>query len=109
MIKFLFGASLACSALVAAAQTFVVPPELWDRPRSARAVLDQPAIREAVNACLARPGSRVVMHHGAGQVSALLAEEMRSWLMALAVDAGRIVLRGDLRPSEPLQLEVIRD
>ena len=99
-------AGLACAALSAAAQTFTVPSELWDRPRSGRAVLDQPVIRQAVNSCLAQPGTRLVIHHGPGQESALQAEELRTWLAALAVEAGRIALRNDLKPSEPLRLEV---
>jgi len=97
------------AALAAAAQSFVVPPELWDRPRSGRAVLEQPAIRQAVNACLAQPGSRLIVRHAPGQESLLAAEELRSWLAALAVEPGRISLRNDLKTSEPLQLEVVRD
>ena len=108
MTRLLYGMALL-TATVAAAQTFVVPPELWDRPRSGRALLEQPAIRQAVNACLAQPGSRLVVHHAAGQESQLAAEEMRSWLMALAVEPGRISLRSSLKPSEPLRLEVVRD
>jgi hypothetical protein len=110
MIRFTtssFGVLVA--ALAAAAQSFVVPPELWDRPRSGRAVLEQPAIRQAVNACLAQPGSRLIVRHAPGQESLLAAEELRSWLAALAVEPGRISLRNDLKTSEPLQLEVVRD
>ncbi len=107
MLRFVLVAGLAGAALCAAAQTYTVPLELWDRPRSGRAMLEQPAIRQAVNACLAQPGTRLVIHHGPGQESALQAEELRTWLAALAVEAGRIVLRNDLKPSEPLRLEVI--
>jgi len=98
---------LLAAVLVAAAQTFVVPPELWDRPRSGRAVLEQPAIRQAVNACLAQPDARLVVRHGAGQESLLAAEELRSWLTALAVGHERVTLRGGLAASEPLRLEVV--
>ena len=87
----------------------MVPPELWDRPRSGRAVLEQPAIRQAVNAWRALPGARLVVRHGPGQEAVLAAEELRSWLAALAIEPGRIALRNDLKPSEPLRLEVIRD
>jgi hypothetical protein len=109
MIKFLFGAAAWAAAVAAAAQTFVVPPELWDRPRSGRTILAQPAIRQAVNACLAQPGSRLVVHHAERQESLLAAEELRSWLVALAVDAGRISLRGGLKPAEPLRIELVKD
>jgi len=109
MTRLLYGMALLTATVAAAAQTFVVPPELWDRPRSGRVVLEQPAIRQAVNTCLAQPGSRLVVHHAAGQESLLAAEELRSWLMALAVEPGRITLRNDLKPSEPLRIEVIRE
>jgi hypothetical protein len=108
MIRFLLAAGWMLAAFAAAAQTFVVPPELWDRPRSAKAVLEQPAVRQAVNAWLAQPGARLVLRHGSGADSLLAAEELRSWLAALAIEPSSITLRNDLRPSEPLQLEVSR-
>jgi len=91
-----------------AAQTFVVPPELWDRPRSGKAVLEQAAVRQAVNAYLAQPGSRLVLHHGPGPESLLAAEELLSWLAALAIENARISLRSDLQPSDPMRIEVVR-
>jgi hypothetical protein len=106
MIRFACAFGLFAAALPAVAQTFVVPPELWDRPRSGRAVLEQAAIRQAVNASLAQPGSRLIVRHAAGQESLLAAEELRSWLGALAVEPGRISLRNDLKTSEPLRLEI---
>lgn len=109
VIRFSCGMGLLAVVFAVAAQTFVVPPELWDRPRGGRAVLDQPAIRQAVNACLAQPDARLIVHHGAGQESLLAAEELRSWLTALAVEPARVSLRGGRRPAEPLLLEIVRD
>jgi hypothetical protein len=109
VIRFLAGAGFAGAAVIGAAQAFVVPPELWDRPRSGRAVIDQPAVRQAVGACLAQPGSRLLIRHGIGQESLLAAEELRTWLVALAIEPARISLRNDLQPAEPLRIEVIRD
>ena len=108
MIRFLCGVGMWAAAVAVAAQTFVVPPELWDRPRSGRTILEQPAIRQAVNACLAQPGSRLVVHHAPGQETLLAAEELRSWLIALAIEPGRVSLRGGLKPSEPMRLEVLK-
>jgi hypothetical protein len=105
--KVLCALTLAFTSLAVAAQSFVVPPELWDRPRSGAAVLAQPVIRQAVDRCLAQPGSRLVVRHGPAQESQLAAEELRSWLVALALEAGRITLRGDLQGSEPLRIEVV--
>jgi len=106
MIRLTAAVALCAAVSGVAAQSFVVPPELWDRPRSGRAVLEQPAVRQAVNACLAQPAARLVIRHGAGQESQLAAEELRSWLVALAIEPGRVSLRNDLKPSEPLRLEV---
>lgn len=91
-----------------AAELQAVAPELWDRPRSARAVLEQPAVRETVRAHIAQAGSRIVIHHGFGQNPLLQAEELRAWLMALAVDAARISLRSDAKLGESLKLEVLK-
>jgi hypothetical protein len=111
MIRCLPGIAIAAASLTVAAQTFaqvyIVPPELWDRPRSGRAVLESPAVRQAVDAFLTQPAARLVVHHGNGQESLLFAEELRSWLAALAIEPARILLRADLKPTEPLRLEVM--
>jgi len=82
--------ALAGTAGFAMAQSFVVSPELWDRPRTGRAVLEQPAIREAVKAHLGRQGSHLVVHHDPTQEALLLAEELRAWGhdTALVADEG---------------------
>ena len=109
MIRFLLAAVWVFAVSAAAAQTFVVPPDLWDRPRDGRAVLENPAVKQAIAAWLAQPGARIVVRYGAGQESLNAATELRSWLAALAVEPSRIALRNDLQPSEPLQLQVLRD
>lgn len=102
--------ALLCTlaAMAQAADIFTVAPELWDRPRSARAVLQQPLIKQALDLHLARPGSRLVIHHGYGQDPLLQAEELRAWLMALAVDGARISLINDVKLNEPLKIEVVQ-
>ena len=97
---------LAGMAGAVMAQSFTVPRELWDRPRTGRAVLEQPAIHGAVKAFLEHEGSRLVVHHGPRQESLLLAEELRAWLVALAVEPSRVMLQNDLKMDEPLRIEV---
>ena len=92
----------------AAAQTFEVAPELWDRPRTARAIVEQEPIKRAVGAALAQPSAQLVVRHGAGQEPMLQAEELRSWLGALAIDVRRIALRNDLPAGAPIQIEVVQ-
>lgn len=109
VLRFACGIGLMGGAIFACAQeTVSVPFELWDRPRSGQAVLDQPAVRQAVNACLAQPGASLVIHHAVGQEPLLQAEELRAWLIALAVGGERVGLRGDLKSGEPLKIEVLK-
>lgn len=89
------------------AQTFSLPHELWEQPRSAVVLLAQPELRQGVQAFLDRPGSQLAIHYGSGEEAQLQAEELRAWLIALSIDAGRIVLRRDLRAGEPLAVEVV--
>lgn len=98
--------TLAGMAGVPMAQSLSVPQELWDRPRTGRAVLEQPAIRGAVKSYLEREGSRLVVHHGPTQESLLLAEELRAWLVALALEPSHVILQNDLKIAEPLRIEV---
>ena len=100
-------AVLACVTLAASAQTFTVSQEIWDRPRSGATVMARPEIRQAVDAWLARPAARLVVHHGPGPEPVLQAEELRAWLIALAVEAERVTLRNDLGPQAPLSLEIV--
>ena len=113
MQRFLGVPLIACMAglvpVPAGAQSYAVQTELWDRPRSAAAVMGQPSIRQAVAAWLAQPAARLVIHHGPGQESQLQAEEIRTWLTALALEPQRLALRGDLKGGGALQLEVLRD
>jgi len=85
----------AVTLLPLPAQPAEIPPELWDRPRSAQAVLAQPAVRQAVAAYQARSAARIVIVHGARQEAQLQAEELRAWLVALAVERARLQLRAD--------------
>lgn len=82
-----------------------VAPELWDRPRSAQAVMAQPAVRQAVAAYQASSAARIVIIHGSRQEAQLQAEELRAWLVALAVDSTRLQLRADPMAAV-LRLEV---
>lgn len=87
------------------AQAADVAPELWDRPRSAQVVMAQPAVQQAVAAYQANSAARIVIVHGPRQEAQLQAEELRAWLVALALDSARLQLRGD--PFAPvLRLEV---
>jgi hypothetical protein len=105
--------ALACAALCglapaqSVAQSVELPPELWDRPRTGSAILAQDSVRRIVVAALARPGAEIVIHHAPGQEPAVQAEELRSWLAALAIDSQRIALRADVAAGAPMRLEIV--
>ena len=81
--------------LVPPAQAAGLAPELWDRPRSAQAVMAQPAVQQAVAAYQANGAARIMIIHGPRLELQLQAEELRAWLVALAVDGARLQLRAD--------------
>lgn len=104
--RVLAAALAIASTTIAAAQSYDVRAELWDRPRSAALIAADEAVRRAALEILARPQSRLVIRHTAGQEPLLQAEELRSWLGALAIDPRRIDLRSDLAAGAPLKLEI---
>lgn len=74
------------------AGAWTVDDALWDRPRSAEVIRTLAAVRSAVAALHATAGAMLVIRHGGGQNDGFRADELRHWLVALAVDPGRIVL-----------------
>ena len=92
-LRYLVVAALALVSLPAGAAA--IAPELWDRPRSAQAVMAQPAVRQAVAAYQGKGSARIVIVHGTRQDAQLQAEELRAWLIALAVESSRLQLRVD--------------
>ena len=105
VIAVMMFAGMLPTAVLAQAQE--IPAELWDRPRSAADIAGQDTIKRAVLAALSKPEAQIVIHHAAGQEPLIQAEELRSWLGALAVDTRRVVLRNDLATGTPLKIEVI--
>ncbi len=89
-------------------QSVDVPPELWDRPRTGRAVMEQENVKRAVVVALAKPDAAIVIHHASGQEALLQAEELRSWLAALAIDTRRIALRSDGASGAPIRIEIVQ-
>jgi hypothetical protein len=100
------GVVAPCTGIAGDAERWQVPAELWDRPRSGRAVIAVPAVRQAMAAMLARPEARLVVRYPPGAETALQAEELKAWLVAHALDPGRITLTADLPARQALQLEL---
>jgi hypothetical protein len=107
----LAGTVLALLAAAASGQAFaeswVVPQELWAQPRTGALIRAQPDLRECVRGYLADRSSRLVIHYGAGEEAALQAEELRAWLVALAVAAEKVELARDQDGSGQMSIELI--
>lgn len=88
-------------------QSWEVSPELWEKPRSGVAVRAQESLRQCVDGYLVQPGARILIHHVDSEESLLQAEELRAWLIALAVEAARVELAADLKPNRNLNVELI--
>lgn len=108
MLRWLLACAIVSCALGASAQSVDIPPELWDRPRTGRAVLDHENIRRVINVGLDKPDAQIVIHHAAGQEPLVQAEELKSWLTALAIDSRRIMLRADAAAGSPMRLEIVQ-
>ncbi|HSD60996.1 MAG TPA: hypothetical protein VLC55_09100 [Burkholderiales bacterium] len=91
---------------VTAAQRCPVPPELWDKPRSGRALAANPALKPCLEQAALNPATRVVIRHGSRGEAPLQAEELQGWLAALALDPARVALANDLGAGDELVLEV---
>lgn len=98
---------LTWSELTFSAQMFPLPAEFWEQPRTGKAVLEQAALRMSVAALLEQPDGALVIHYASDEESLLRAEELRAWLIALAVEATQIELAGDLSASDELQIEIM--
>ena len=99
--------ALALCGTAALAQTGDLPPEFWDRPRTASVLLSQENVKSIVAAALAQPDAQILIHHARGQEPQIQAEELRSWLGALAIDTRRIALRNDLGAGASIKMEVM--
>lgn len=105
-MKILLLLALACLPGVCGAEAFPLSGELWATPRSGETVRAAPAVRRTVEAYLARPKSRIRLHHHKRDETTAQAEELRGWLIALGIEAGRIELIED-SPTDVMTLEVL--
>lgn len=101
-----FVVAALCLAAAVPVQSADLGPELWDRPRSAQAILAHPQLRTAVAQLQAKPAARLQLVHGSRAETQAQAEELRAWLIALAVEPSRLTLRADAAVAG-LRLELL--
>ena len=84
----------------------VIPPSLWDWPRSGKRLLSLKEIKPCIDTYLADSRSDIIIHHGKDVDSALHADELRAWLISLAISPARIQDATDL--SSGLSIENLK-
>ena len=104
-LKIVCGIILALGSMSAAAQSFNVPAELGPAPGSGQAVRDNAQLSKAFAAYFQLAQPRVRLHHHKRDESSAQAEELRGWLIALGIEAGRIELMED-SPTDQLTLDI---
>ena len=84
---------LASTAASADPLSCVPGDDFWLGPRSGAAVLTNAALAPCVHALLDDAHSRLVITYPNGDEAAVRADELRQWLLALALPAARVVLQ----------------
>jgi hypothetical protein len=91
------------AAETGAADRYVLTAEMWARPRSGRAVLAMPPVRDAVRSLIKTPGSHLLIRYPGGDEGSIWAEELQGWLISLGIEPTLI----EMRPgSTPEQIEL---
>ena len=89
------------------AEPYQIPAEFWAAPRSGQAVLSLEPLREMVQRHLANPSSMLRLNHGPSEEAQANAGELRSWLIALGIDANHIVVATSPSPNQSISVELV--
>ncbi len=95
---------LLCAAQCAA-QTFTLPSEFWQSPRSGQVVRAESQLQQAFAAYAKSDRTRIRLHHQKRDESIAQAEELRGWLIALGLEAERIEMIDD-NPIDTIKLQI---
>lgn len=109
ILKTLYLAVICLAGLlstVAHAETCVADDGFWLQPRSGLTVLNNPAIKPCVLALLADNKSKLSIIYNDTDESGISANELRQWLVALALPAERIILKKATSLSDPIRMEI---
>lgn len=104
-MRLTFALLISLASVNVGAQTWEIAPEFWLSPRNGDSVLQNPQLRAGMNMYLRAPESKVRVHYQKRDESTAQAEELRGWLIALGIEADRIVLMDD-NPQPTLKLEI---
>ncbi|ARU31080.1 hypothetical protein CAP31_04880 [Sulfuriferula sp. AH1] len=91
------------------AETCVLDDAFWLQPRSGMTILNEPSIKPCITELLADDTSRMTIIYSDTDESGVSANELRQWLVALALPAGRIILKKTAASTDPIRLEIQHD
>lgn len=91
------------------AGTCVLDDAFWLQPRSGLAILNEPSIKPCITELLADDTSRMAIIYSDTDESGVSANELRQWLVALALPAERIILKKAATSTDPIRLEIQHD
>lgn len=88
------------------AGNYLLTAEMWARPRSGKAVLAMPPVRDVVQKLIQTPGSHLLIRYPGGDEGSIWAEELQSWLISLGIEPTLIEMRPGSTP-EQIELQLI--
>lgn len=91
------------------AETCVLDDAFWLQPRSGITVLNEPSIKPCVTELLADDSSKMAIIYSDTDEASVSANELRQWLVALALPAQRIILKKAATSTDPIRLEIQHD
>lgn len=100
---------MVCITSPAYAESCVLEDAFWLQPRTGLKVLNEAAITPCSQALLANDQSKMWIIYNDTDESSIAANELRQWLVALALPAKRIILKKATTLTDPLRLEIHHD
>jgi len=98
---------LALSGLAYAAPVYILNIAQWSGPKDGARVLQMDGVGAAVRDMDNHPEGRLLLRYPGGDEGSLWVEELRSWLLALGVEPGRIELRPGSPTPDVIEMEVL--
>ena len=94
---------------MARAETCTLDDSFWLQPRSGLTVLNNIAIKPCVSALLADTQNKMLVNYNDTDESSVSANELRQWLIALALPAERILLKKQTTSTDAISLDIQHD
>lgn len=98
---------LAPAALAAADSVHVLTAQQWAVPRSGKAIVELPPVREAMQAMRETEGSRLIIRYPGGDEGTLWARELHAWLVALGLGSQHIEIQPGSRQADTIEMQVV--